>query len=278
MNTIKTDEYILQILPRKYCWSMSNHSLRILHIIEKIDGLTDLQRSTLAARFISITEDMKKRMIFYACVFHIGRFTVTGGSLIVPALLSIQTPNGVSDSIFWITWALSLMVTLSNAILTLFKVEKKYYYIHTCIEQLYSEMWQYIEMTGRYSGYLLKGSDDIYPTHANQFIFVCHYIEKIKIKQIEEEYFKVQEAQNQTNDIESRQKPNFNIITPDLKVLAKHRDELESNQNTIISISPNTLIKSSSLINEIPLTNQNPLTNQSPLSNPFPNPLTTDKE
>ena len=129
------------------------------------------------------------------------------------------------------------------------QMQKKYYYIHTCIEQLYSEMWQYIEMTGRYSGYLLKGSDDIYPTHANQSIFVCHYIEKIKIKQIEEEYFKVQEAQNQTNDIESRQKPNFNIITPDLKVLAKHRDELESNQNTIISISPNTLIKSSSLIN-----------------------------
>lgn len=239
---------------------MSNHSLRILHIIDKIDGLTDLQRSTLAARFISITEDMKKRMIFYACVFHIGRFTVTGGSLIVPALLSIQTPNGVSVSIFWITWALSLMVTLSNAILTLFKVEKKYYYIHTCIEQLYSEMWQYIEMTGRYSGYLLKGSEEVYPTHANQFIFVCHYIEKIKIKQIEEEYFKVQEAHNQASDVQSIQKPNFNIVTPDLEALAKHRDELELNQNTIISVSPNALIK------------------PNPISSPFPNPLSTDKE
>jgi hypothetical protein len=97
---------------------------------------------------------------------------------------------------FWTTWSLSLLVTLSNAILTLFKVEKRYYYINTCIGQLYSEFWQYIELTGKYngkhSGNKLKPLDGSgVATHQNQYGLICRSIEKIKLKQIEDEFFKV---------------------------------------------------------------------------------------
>ena len=83
---------------------------------------------------------------------------------------------------------MSLLVTMSNGVLTLFKVEKKYYYLHTVLEQLLSEAWQYVGLTGRYSGELCKPEK---PTHKNQFVFFTHAIERIKMKQVEEEYYKL---------------------------------------------------------------------------------------
>jgi hypothetical protein len=77
-----------------------------------------------------------------------------------------------------------------------FKLDKKYYSIHTTYEQLRSEGWQYISLTGRYSGRItLSGQSS---THENQFIYFCHIVEKIKMKQVEEEYYKLSESQETT--------------------------------------------------------------------------------
>lgn len=219
-------ETMLQILPRKYCCSLSQHSRRVITVLGELDELSELQKATVIARFISITEDLKKRMLFYAYCFHVGRITVTAGSLVVPALLSIQTPTGMTVPMFWLTWGISLAVTISNAVLTLFKVEKKYYYIHTCVEQLYSEVWQYIGLTGKYGGHLLKDVSGAFPTHANQYIFLLHAIERTKLKQIEEEYFKVldSQAQNPTpvaTGLPSGEKPDFGSPTPSFLMAMK---------------------------------------------------------
>ena len=127
-------------------------------------------------------------------MFHIGRVIVTVGSLIVPALLSIQMSESGKELTYWTTWTISLFVTICNALLTLFKFDKRYYYLHTCVEQLHSEGWQYIELSGKYSGF---NTPAIRPTHSNQFVYFCHAIEKIRMRQIEEEYFKMVDT-NQT--------------------------------------------------------------------------------
>ena len=49
-------------------------------------------------------------------------------------------------------------------------------------------------LTGRYSGQLTHGEP---PTHQNQFVYFTHQIEKIKMKQIEEEYYKSDEKTTQ---------------------------------------------------------------------------------
>jgi hypothetical protein len=67
-------------------------------------------------------------------------------------------------------------------------MDKRYYYLHTCLEQLHSEGWQYIELSGKYSGF---NTPNIVPTHANQFIYFTHAVEKIRMRQVEEEYFKL---------------------------------------------------------------------------------------
>jgi hypothetical protein len=79
---------------------------------------------------------------------------------------------------------------MCNGMITLFKVDKKYYFLNTTMERLRSEGWQYVGLTGRYSG---SSS-----THQNQFLTFTHHIEKIKMKQVEEEYYKMQEKSETT--------------------------------------------------------------------------------
>ena len=165
--------------------------------------LSDVQKRIIQSRYLSILENLQKRVRNHSIIFFIGHFIITVGSLLVPALLSIQnsdktyTFSGVDFNVqvYWITFIISLLVTMWNGILTLFKIDKKYYFLNTTLERLRSEGWQFFGLTGRYSGHL---TGNIKPTHDNQFIFFTHYIEKIKMKQIEEEYYKTDEKTSHT--------------------------------------------------------------------------------
>jgi hypothetical protein len=160
-------------------------------------NLTPLQQSILEQRYINVLASMKRRCYLLSIYFNVSRFIVTVGSLIVPALLSIQytgsSPGAGNTSIeiYWATWVISLLVTTSNGVVNMFKIDKKYYFLHTTYEHLRSEGWQYLELSGKYSGFYTPEEKS---THDNQFIFFCHSVEKIKMKQIEEEYYKLTES------------------------------------------------------------------------------------
>ena len=176
-----------------------NHTTAFSKSIEALVTLSALQKLILLERFIPLMNEYEQRCYFFAVMFHCTRFIITVGSLIVPALLSIQysTPGQIAGTsefsyqIYWVTWVISLLVTISNGVLTLFKVEKKYYLLHTNLEHLRSEGWQFIGLSGRYSGFY---TPNLVPSHSNQFLFFCHTVEKIKMKQVEEEYFKINDA------------------------------------------------------------------------------------
>jgi hypothetical protein len=136
--------------------------------------------------------------------------------LIVPALLSVQFTGGssssgstqqVSTSVYWVVWVLSLFVTMSNALMTLMKIDKKYYTLHTTLHHIVSEGWLYIELSGKYSGYKTPGEA---PTHENQYIHFCQVLEKIRMKQIGEEYYKLTES----NQILSKINEGDQLIPP----------------------------------------------------------------
>jgi hypothetical protein len=59
------------------------------------------------------------------------------------------------------------------------------------LEQLRSEGWQFLELSGRFSGFYTPKEK---ATHTNQFLYFCHAVEKLKMKQVEEEYYKSTEA------------------------------------------------------------------------------------
>jgi hypothetical protein len=189
-------------------------------------SLAPLQRTVVENRFIPLVKHLRWRTWRTAILFHSGRIIVTVGSLIVPALLSIQTsqPSGTTGTaIYWSTWVVSLFVTICNALLTLFKIDKRYYYLHTCMEQLISDGWQYIELSGKYSGF---NTPDQAPTHSNQFIFFCHSVEKIRMKQVEEEYFKLIDMPQQPG-----QKASIDSLVPPTPL----KDELRRLMQTIDS-------------------------------------------
>lgn len=178
--------------------------------------LHEERKNTIRRRYLPLIQDFKQRAYCYMLLFHIGHLIITVGSLIVPALLSVQYTTSLAayqDNIYWLTWTLSLLVTTFNGILVLFKVDKKYYYLHTAIERLRSEGWQYLALTGRYSGVLLHHTE---PTHENQFRFFCHYVEKLKLKQVEEEYYKYEEASNPTAPNQASQKTQEGILPPSI--------------------------------------------------------------
>lgn len=170
-----------------------------LAILDELQ-LSEIQKQIIRTRYLSILENFQRRSRNYSYVFFSGHFIITVGSLFVPALLSIQnsdksftfTGESFAVHVYWATFVISLLVTIFNGILTLFKIDKKYYFLNTTLERLRSEGWQYFGLTGRYSGHLL-GETKLKPTHDNQFVYFTHYIEKIKMKQVEEEYYKAEE-------------------------------------------------------------------------------------
>ena len=155
--------------------------------------LQPVQQSILMGRYMPLVQHLRSHNYRISLLFNGSRIIITVGSLIVPALLSIL--QGIANSnqaVFWTTWLLSLCVTICNAFISLFKLDKRYYYLNTILEQLISEGWQYIELTGKYSGFKTPGTK---ATHENQFVFFCHAYEKIRMRQIEEEYYKLTDSQ-----------------------------------------------------------------------------------
>lgn len=168
-------------------------------------ALTDAEKTIISQRYTSVLRNFEKRCLFLAVFFHTSRIIITVGSLIVPALLSIQyvdtgptsditNPGSFAYRVYWSTWVISLFVSICNGLLSVFKIEKKYYFLHTTLEHLRSEGWQYLQLSGHYSGF---HTPNVSPTHTNQFIFFCHFVERIKMKQVEEEYYKLIENHTQ---------------------------------------------------------------------------------
>jgi hypothetical protein len=81
------------------------------------------------------------------------------------------------------------------------------------LERIRSEGWQYIQLTGRYSGHLINHNT---PTHENQFIFFCHRIEKFKLKQVSEEYLKPDDKKNEFPVTQNITNKNMHSITQDI--------------------------------------------------------------
>ena len=156
--------------------------------------LEPLRKRIIVERYNKLVAELEEQSFRVSVSFHTSRTIITVGSLIVPALLSIQytNSNGSNLTIYWTTWVVSLLVTICNGLSTLLKLDKNYYHLHTVREQLISDGWQYAELTGKYSGIHTPHRT---PTHENQFVFFSHSIEKIRMRQVQEEYYKVTEPQ-----------------------------------------------------------------------------------
>lgn len=211
---------------------------------EIFEGLTDLsilQRYTLKHRYRFLMKEYKHRCFLYSALFYSFRILMTVGSLTVPALLSIQQTSG-NNEVYWLTWSMSLAVTTANGIMTLFKLDKQFFTLHATAERLRSETWQYVQLSGRYSGHHGHHGHHTTPTHANQFVYYCSQLEKINLKRVNDEYVKsneehhqpptnVRPAQNQNqNDMSVPSPPELG--TPD-SIASSRKPTLQDSRNIL---------------------------------------------
>ena len=154
-------------------------------MFDELTDLTTQQRDAVKARYHFLMKTYRYRCRVYSYLFYILRLIMTVGSLTVPALLSLPSSSSTGGT-YWFTWATSLAVTTANGILTLFKLDKRFFMLHATAERLRTETWQYIMLAGRYSGHHGHGR----PSHASQYVYYCSQIEKIHMKQIDEEFIK----------------------------------------------------------------------------------------
>jgi hypothetical protein len=184
-----------------------------LHKMFESLELEPYKKLVLQERYLDVLHDFKRRAGRLSCMFYSTRLIVTIGSILVPAFLSVQGSAGSlhQAEIYWTTWIISVMVTICNGLMSLFKLDKKYFFIHTTLELLTSEGWQYIGLSGRYSP---KNSSE-QPTHENQFLIFFHMAEKIKMRQVEEEYWKFTDTAGIGNA--TNQKPMEITQTPSTK-------------------------------------------------------------
>lgn len=203
------------------CFGTSREIRKIEKLFDKMPVNNQIQRDAIKQRYLYILNETRNRSILYSRFYYFGHLIVTVGSLIVPALLSIQytstnstkSLNNFDEQIYWVTWGISLLVTIFNGILTLFGVDKKYFTLQVMLEKLKSEGYQFFALSGRYTD---KNSriPQITPKYDSQIILFSYQIERIIQKQIENEFSK--EVEDDTNKKKDDQKNHiYSLHSPD---------------------------------------------------------------
>ena len=166
------------------CCTNVTHN-RIGNMIDELE-LLEYQKTLLKNRFLDqvVLYDKKARTAeFFYILFSV---FITIGSIILPALLSIQqmdysdndeTDEKIQITIYWITWTISIMITICNGLIQLLGLNKQYLSFIRTREKMLSEGWYYFQLTGDY-----KES-----THKISFSEFCEEIEKIKENQVDKE-------------------------------------------------------------------------------------------
>jgi hypothetical protein len=124
---------------------------------ECVESLTDLgpiQKRALIKRYSMILETLSSRRYWNSIGYTLIRLIVTTGSIAVPALLPIKQFDDEPDTeniIYWTTWGISLIVSLANGMMSLFKIDKTFFTAGQLFEKLQSEGWMYLTLSGEYS-------------------------------------------------------------------------------------------------------------------------------
>lgn len=166
------------------CCNNVTHN-RINNMIDELD-LLEYKKTLLKNRFldqVALYDKKAKTAEFFYILFSV---FITIGSIILPALLSIQQMDYTDDDakdeyiqimIYWITWTISLLITISNGLMQLLGLNKQYLsYIRTR-EKMLAEGWSYFQLSGDYKD----------TSHMESFVDFCEEIEKIKEKQVDKE-------------------------------------------------------------------------------------------
>ena len=198
---------------------------RLDPIVDSLE-LSDTQKYIIKKRFIHEVVHYDTKANRTKNTYNGFRFLVTTGSLLIPALMSIQQIEGTSqqfkDNIYWTTWSLSLAVTTCNGFIQLFSLDKNYFTFSIITEKLKTEGWQFLQLSGKY---------DDYKTHKKAFKNFCNNIETLKIKQVMSEFTSGKASKNKEDKNKKKADDTDSDEEEDKKNKNKNNKDIENNMN-----------------------------------------------
>ena len=136
------------------CWRLGpRFSWLVQDIIEGLDTAGETERLQLYEYYVKMTEDyeVKARRAGW-WLYHLQSLRTTF-NIILPAVLALQNLKEVSNLIMWLTWGLSLAVSLATGYIDLFRLRDIYEMYTRACEHLKLEGWQFFALTGRYKAF-----------------------------------------------------------------------------------------------------------------------------
>lgn len=142
-------------------WNEGNehkrHFVKAFTEVLKTCSLTGRSKLILRERFLNMYTHYERKYKQTNVLHNSSRIIVTVGSIIIPALLTLDNEISerslTSQSIYYATFGLSLLVTLTNSLAELMQISKKYYTYATVKESLRSEGWSFLALSGKYKNF-----------------------------------------------------------------------------------------------------------------------------
>jgi len=119
---------------------------------ELLDGteLSPQAKAVARARVVTFATALRRRVHRLHWLYRAGRSAVTLGALLMPALTGLDSQRAAPEATFWLVWLLGLSTGASNAFLSLFGVDRKYFLLKEQLVRLESEAWLFLSLSGRY--------------------------------------------------------------------------------------------------------------------------------
>jgi len=170
------------------------------------ESLSKHNKLLIQERFIPMVNTMIMESIRSNIFYILLQTTTTLGSIFVPALLATEENTIFYNStnlqeveyahhLYWTIWGISLAVTLSNAIIQLTSMDKKYVMRNINVSQMKKEGWLFLQKSGTiYGKYKNNFHDD--------FIYIFwDRVENLRFKQVISDYSydHIEDNNNSTN-------------------------------------------------------------------------------
>ena len=123
----------------------------VLPVLDALEVDSELERVQLLEYYVRSTEEYELRALRIGWYLYHLRVLRTTFNIVLPAILALQNLGHLATLIMWITWGLSLAVSLATGYIDLFRMSDMYELNTRAFEYMKLEGWHYFGLTGRYA-------------------------------------------------------------------------------------------------------------------------------
>lgn len=217
--------------------SLDEFEKRVNPLIDNIK-LSRYRRNILKKRYTKLVIYYENYAAEVNRKYNTCRLIISVGSMILPTLQTIQNNETViayKDEIFWAAIGTSLGVMISNNLISMFSLDRKYIMYAVTAEKLKAIGWKYFELSDMFST----------KTHIENWVLFWNEVEKIKRLQVIAEFTdsddkphdpnpaNVQSPNNSDNDYSDSDNTPRSPVSPEpLKSHRKHPKSSRKHKHT----------------------------------------------